>query len=73
MTEPFLTQKDFDEAEEQLQKEGVIEWGKSHPIHRIFNAKSDIVEAVRVYCIIREKKRKLQKELQRINELMTDD
>jgi len=68
-----LTEKDFEEVEKQLEAEGVIEWGKSHPIHRIFNMKSEIIEALRVYKIIMGKKKKLQNELQRINEMLIDD
>jgi len=34
---------------------------------------SEIIEALRVYKIITGKKKKLQNELQRINEMMNDD
>jgi len=68
-----LKKEDFKEAMERLEKDGLIEWGMSHPINRIFNEESKIIESMRVYDIIMGKKKKLQNELQRINEMLMDD
>jgi len=65
--------EDFKEAMDRLEKDGLIKWGSSHPIHVIFNESSTIIEAMRVHKIIMDKKKKLQNELQRINEMLMDD
>ena len=51
-----LEKKDFKEAMDRLEKDGLIKWGSSHPIHVIFNQESEIIEALRVHKIIMGKK-----------------
>ena len=68
-----LKTEDFKEAMDRLEKDGLVKWGGSHPIHRIFNMESEIIEALRIHKIILGKKKKLQNELQRINEMLIDD